>query len=254
LWRQAAIVGAIAWNESGVTPRIARAESLPYDIGCYPYRALLRLEDGRDQLEPSWRNDSDIMSMLESQGWLNGQAPSRELLVLDSAENPNDELAYVFEWLIDRRKAAALTSFSVGMTQCYLIYAGINPRMSTPIPGRADTMDSLFRFYTARTAKEAFDTGMFGIEGGRAGRYLRTDVGFYPRPGFSSVCTGNISGCQYWSDTCVQKYLCYYQVGNVPAWGDTWDGNVWRNYSTRFMSAVNTTWTLGAELDYPNRA
>jgi hypothetical protein len=157
---------------------------------------------------------------------------TKEASTTDSGDSPNEALAYIFEWLMDRRKAPALASFSIGATQCYLMFGMLTkPDYYEGIKTRATSWQNLYDFYFARDVKSQFATGMWD--------YLNTTSSSYPLPG-SPVCgsAGTVG--------CVETYLQQYQTGKRD-WTAASNGD----YARRFQSAVNQTWYIGNHLEYP---
>lgn len=243
-WRRAAIVAAAAYLESGEWFRITRSYGLVYPRGndddCRPVRAPLALERGNPHFgtdfTTTWTNDTELMELLRTKGWLDssGRRLTSQATSTDSGDKPNEALAYIFEWLMDKRKARAIASFSIGATQCYLLFGMISkPEGYAGIPGRASSWQNLYDFYFARTVTEQFESGMWD--------YLSITSPSYPVPG-SPVCgaAGTVG--------CIETYLQTYQTGTVD-----WSTDHFAAYARQFGNAVNTTWALGASVGYPNR-
>lgn len=234
-FRKAAIVAAISDRESNSTFRIPRNDMLIYPPECYPTRQILLLEEGNPALGTSmpkaWTADPEIMRRLNDVGWLNkaGTGLVSQFGKTDSLDTPNDAYASMFEWLIDKRKSAALSAFSIGPTQIFLKQAPLTGGKIDVFP---KTFEDLWTFYTATEAAPQWRLGFWD--------YLKTDVASYPTPA-STVCGSTQSA------TCVERYLQSFQTG-LRDWSDPF----WNNYARGFLGAVNRVWASARATGYNN--
>jgi len=231
-FRQAAIVGAVAWNESACMMRVPRSQMLVYDSDCLPARPPLVIENGNPNFgtnfPASWTGDQDLMAAIKSRNWVN--ASGTQLLAAQSATDgvvPNDTLAWIFEWLIDNRKAAAIGAYSIGPTQMYMKFSPLaSPGQG--IPSRLPTFDLLWAFYTATNALQQFQTQAFD--------YLPTTISGYPTPnsqaGNGNAGVGNTGN--------VETYLQAFQTGSRD-----WDSAAMKTYARNFLAAVKAAWAAG---------
>lgn len=233
--KKAAIIAAISTNESNNTFGLPRSKKLPYPVKCYPTRQVLIAEQGRSNsnvLPKTWTTRSDLMSWLEAKKYVqtgsNGRYFTEAITKYDSFETPNDDLAYLFEFLMDQAQDVPLRIFSVGPTQIYLNLAVFT---GTPnaVKNRFNTMDDLFRFYTARDAGSLFGVWF---------DYLATGVASYPTSA-SKICGAADS------NACVEKYLQTYQTG-LRDWSDP----DMAGYATSFLASVQQVTALMKELKY----
>jgi hypothetical protein len=239
IWRKAAIVAAVSVNESAATFSMKRDDLLVYPPECYPSRQTLIIEEGNPslgtRLRTSWTSDAEIMARLAEQGWLNPGAPdqlSKAFGVTDLIKTPNVLLASLFEWLIDRRKTAALGAFSVGPTQMYLrqskMAGGLN---GFTVPSFPDTIEDLWEFYTANTYATLWATGFWD--------YLSVTAASYPTPASSACGHANQSSC-------VEAYLQQFQTG-TRNWASSDAG-----YAQSFSNNVRLVWSTAKETGYDN--
>jgi hypothetical protein len=239
IWRKAAIVAAVSVNETASTFSVKRDDLLVFPPECYPSRQILILEEGNPvlgtRLRTSWVQDAELMKYLAENSLLNPEAIdtlAKPFGVTDSLKNPNVQLAGLFEWLIDRRKAAALGAFSVGPTQMYLrqskMAGGLN---GFSVPSFPDTIDDLWAFYTATTYEDLWITGFWD--------YLPTAVNNYPTPA-SSAC-GHAA-----DNSCVESYLQKFQTG-TRNWATSDAG-----YAQGFSNAVKLVWSIAQKTGYDN--
>lgn len=222
-------VAAVSVNESAsifIRDRSPSGTLLP--ANCYAGRQVLALERGNPMLgntfPGSWRNDPEIIAMLADRGWLGtGNATTQAFAACDCPSSPNDNLAWFFEWLIDRRKLVALEAFSVGATQVYMDYS---PLTNGTMQSRFPTIENLWGFYTATTVAQLWDYSPWG--------YLPNNA----TPKENWTVGGDTS-----SGTSIERWLQTYQTGSV-----NWELDVWRNYASRFQAAVRNVWNIGRQL------
>lgn len=230
-WRRAAILAAIAGPESSCCAYAERRveAQLISDPPCWPTRPVLVLERGSTRLgEPlpkAWLDDPEAMSMLKSRGYLanNGRFVQGEANTIDRPwiGKPNNAIAYMLEWVIDKRKGPLLGAFGMGMTQMFL---ALSPLAGGKLASRFGDWDKLFKFYTYQSGA--------AIANDESSTYLPL-TGAYPTPDTS--------------DEANKGYLSQYQTGtNVD-----WDG-AWASYYATFRNALVTAWSLGASMSYPN--
>jgi len=228
-FRKAAIILAVSKNETGyglLTSR--RGVSSSYSTECWPNRQILRLERGRSESSPLpsvVTSDTVLMGWLKTHGYLNSNSSGKywftsEVSAVDSELTPNDTLAKVFEAVLDNRSLKALRLFSIGMTQIFLHYSPIAATGSV-ISGRFDTIDELFKFYTAANLQVAFSGSWFD--------YLPTTAVNYPTPSSTS-------------DNC-KAFLESHQTGV---------GYCTDAYLSGFIAAVKAVWTEARSISYPN--
>lgn len=234
--RHAVIVAAVASQESGYLFKLPREEPLRR-VGCWPERQILMLEDGNPALGtifPSrWRTDAEIMSFLTERGFsTDGRQLARQYNATDGAGGvPNNVLAEIFEFMIDRRKAHGVAAFSMGPTQAYLMWS---PMVRNPgVPGRFTSWQQLWDIYTSTSVTTPFELGWYD--------YLKTNVVGFPMPG-ARAC-GNPDDA-----TCVEYYLSRYQTGTRD-----WTNATWSGYAQRFADAVNHCWNVAYAIN-PNAA
>jgi len=234
-WRKTAIVATVSVNESAATFLMPRADVLPFK--CISNRQILIMEEGNPSLgtmfKSAWQNDAEIMDELERRDLLaaNGRQMVQSAMATDSLDNPNNAIAGLFEWLIDRRKAFAIGAFSLGPTQMYLRQS----RLATPEPGFAipsfpKTWEALWKFYAAPNSEEQWNSGFWD--------YLPTSATGYPTPS-TPVC-GSAGG------NCIETYLQSHQTGTRD-----WADPVWASYANRFKNNVNLVWSTGQAMGYP---
>lgn len=224
-WQQIVPVAAVSVNESGsVFRRLRRSGPLP--IACYPTRQVLALEMGNPflgsrPLPQSWLTDAEIMDEMQRSGWLgtNNQA-TRDFGRGDLPDAPNDNLAAMFEWLLDRRKLKALQAFSIGPTQMFL---DLSPLTGGAMQSRFATFEALWDFYTARDVATSWRTGAWD--------YLMANPQLTP----AMQACGTDAGSH-----CVENWLQTRQTGFVP-----WTDERWRDYARRFKQAVDLVWEIG---------
>jgi hypothetical protein len=159
------------------------------------------------------------MDMMRSRGWLhsNGRQASAEFARFDDPENPNNDLAYMFEWLIDQRHDEALDAFSVGPTQNYLYYANVtHGRLAYLYPD----LEALFDFYVASDVAPSWNTGSFNRLG--AAPYLHLGM---------TACREAAGG------NCVESWLQNHQTGQLP-----WSEQRWADYADRFLRNVRSAY------------
>jgi len=240
IFRKAAIVAAIATNESADTFGIARPKELVFPNTCLPTRQILLLEEGNPALgtkmKAGWTQDPELMKMLAENNFLGtaGDVVNSQIVQTDSIKSPNNSIATIFEWLIDRRKAEALGAFSIGPTQMFLrqskMAGGIGPNHFT-VPSFPDDIEELWDFYTAPDYAMLWTTGFWD--------YLPVKVASYPTPS-STTCQVAIG------DTCVETYLQSFQTGTL-SWATTHAG-----YAARFKNAVDNVWNIARKTGYNN--
>lgn len=234
-FRQAAIVGAVAWNESACMMRVPRSQMLVYPNDCLPARPCLIVENGTPalgtKLLSSWTQDSKLMDALSSRGWLTADKTQLTAAVTGTdGVHPNDVIAWIFEYLIDQRKTAAMAAYSIGPTQAYMKFSPLTGGASN-IASRLPTIDDLWEFYTAVDAQAMFQTGIFD--------YLPTTISGYPTPnsqaGQGSAGVGNPIN--------VETYLQSFQTGSR-----NWDDPAWSGYAKQFLAAVKAAWSAAQSL------
>jgi hypothetical protein len=245
-FRRAAIVGAISFEETGLNLAAPRSPSLPFPLPCYPMRQILILEAGaesrRTAMRQSWVDDDEILGMLRDRGVLVTE-PDGSMFVssdvtglTDSVERPNDELAFIFEWLLDRRKADALAAFSIGPTQCNLRFGShpdiVKERGATGFAGRFSSFEQLGSFYFSTTVVDLMTSEFFD--------YLKTNNVAYPVEGVAPC------GLNYAPQTdfgpvdaaCIEAYMTQFQTG----FAFDWTSNKGRIVATLMAKGVNDMW------------
>lgn len=234
-WRSAAIVAVVSVNESASTFNMPRSASLPYDVKCYPARQVLIAELGNPRLGTrlpvSWTQDEELMRYLAQNSLLSGFAAdslSESLAETDSLQKPNNGLAGLFEFLLDKRKLKALEVFSIGPTQMFLKQAPLTGGSLSMFP---QDLNAIWAFYTMTDVKTAWDAGWWS--------YLKTNVFNYPTPN-STVCGHAESGA------CVESYLEMFQAGKRN-WGTEAH---WQKYAADFLRNVKMVWDIGRSNGY----
>jgi hypothetical protein len=194
---------------------------------------VLALEKGNpnrndSSLPEAWLSDQEIMSEMQARGyWVSGRQVTREFGRDDLVKTPNNELAYMFEWLFDRRKLLALQAFSIGATQNFLFWSpatgGDNPKLETLYP----TPEDLWAYYTATDARTMWNTGAWD-------RLLRA-----PALNSGLVQCGNADG-----PNCIEKWLQDHQTSRLP-----WNEAPWNNYAANFIRNRDLALSLRKEIE-----
>lgn len=234
-FRKAAIIAAVSANETGNCFGVDRTTALVYPQSCYPRRQILRLEKGRSASNPlskGWTSDQTLMSRLQSMGYVTNDGSGKwyvtansGVTAVDTCKEPNNAVAYLFEYLIDQRKLAALQAFSIGPTQQYLLYSPAT--LAAPgIASRFRTIDDLWAFYTATSITKLVSREWFD--------YLPTTRADYPTAANAS------SGAH-------RTYLTAVQTGSA----FDWSTSAGRDYLAGFTAAVLGTWDIAREISYP---
>jgi hypothetical protein len=170
--------------------------------------------------------------------------------------SPNDRLAFIFEWLMDRRKTAALAAFSVGPTQTFL-NMGEAPEIDQdemvslrPITGRFRSIEHLASFYFAATAKELILNSHFD--------YLSTTSRYYPTDSFRQCRPTQITREQLFGNPntglspdpaiagCIEAYLQAFQTSAL-----NWNATRGTNIAKQILEAVKSIWALARQMGIP---
>lgn len=234
-WQSAMSVAAVSINESGaIFRRRRRTDKAILNVACFPTRQILALEVGNPNLSNqalpvSWTSDPVIMEFMRANGWLgtNNQA-TRAFGRADLPDNPNDDLATMFDFLIDQRKGTALGAYSIGPTQIFLRFS---PLAGGTIADRFPTFENLWDFWTARTAKAQWDTNNWN--------YLTTA----PLLRESAIqCGDALPG-----NNCVETWLQFHQTGTVD-----WKTGRFKDYAARFAGTNRPlVFRIGRSISYP---
>lgn len=227
-------VATVSVNESRAVFRRERVQAggvLPFD--CFPARQVLALERGNPNLNTTslpdaWLNDDEVMAkMLERGYWTGGRQVTRDFGRADLPTAPNDDLAFMFEWLMDRRKVEALAAFSVGATQNFLLFSpatgGDNSKLATLYP----TLNDLWKFYTATNARALWDSGAW------------VRLGQAPHLNSGLTQCGNAS-----SSNCIEKWLQDHQTSRLP-----WDEEPWIGYAARVIRNRDLALSLRKQIE-----
>lgn len=235
-WAKTFAVASVSVNESGAIFCRKKRNPAPFPDTCFHCRPVLILEEGNPNLQGtgvelprSWQEDPEIMELMASMGWLQTSTTGANLprattafAAFDLPNSPNDNLAMMFEYMIDRRKGPQIGAFSVGPTQVYMRFS---PLAGGTLASRFPTWESLWEFYTAKDVAALWESGAWDYLG---------------------HLSSNLVACGATGAGCVESYLERYQTG-VRDWAGSFG-----DYARRFKSNMTLVQSLGRELNYPD--
>jgi hypothetical protein len=174
------------------------------------------------------------MELVTQKGWYRGGTHmTSEFGRNDVSNKPNNDLAWLFEYMLDTRRTDALEAFSIGANQAYLLWSPVTQGSVRKGNGSADYLfpdfDSLWRYYTAKTIAPMWQSGVW------------TRVGWAPyitRPMHQCFVASDDGG----ADGCIESWLQYHQTSKLD-----WTSGTWSDYAARVLrnrELAMTQWQL----------